>query len=177
MAAKSKQKPAKKKNARSADATKYPAIGRISTGRRRGSDDDGELCGESPLCYEFDIDYDLTTITLTSIDLYDPVPVFNGKVWKTYVPPYTADASAAALAALNDAAASGQYLLGCASKECTCKLTEKWTEWSPAAVVNISGKFSIPAPNPPPKKLRYRANGTVSRKTRMRAGLCYRPQA
>ena len=146
--------------------------------RRRHDDEEpgGYICADGPLCYALEMDYDLNSLLLTSIDLFDPNPADNGDVWTTIPPPWSAQATTAATTALQRAARSGVYNIDCPDDDCECRLGPQWGPWTKWKRMKISGRFSIPAPNPPPPKLRYRANGTIRVRGRWKIGLCYHIQ-
>jgi hypothetical protein len=134
----------------------------------------GEICAENPLCYRFDVEFDPNTIELTSIDLFDPTITGVDDPYLTVTPPFEQGAEQGARGALGRAATNGQFDTRCFDVRCKCKLAGAFGAWSPWSVVEISGGFSIPAPNPPPPRLRYRANGKVKARSRMEVGVCYR---
>jgi hypothetical protein len=133
----------------------------------------GDLCLDSPVCYRVEVVFDRTTAAIASIDLYDPQAADPDEVWVTFRPPYTDQATTAALRALRRAARDGEYDVDLCRDGCSCRLSGIWGPWMPPHEVQITGGFSIPNPGPPPARLRYRVNGTVKGKTRMLTGGCY----
>ena len=130
----------------------------------------GLIC-RFPFCGQIEVKYRVRAIRLVSLDLYDPKR--PNKVWMTIRPPFTAQATRAANQALRNAARGGRADLPCLDPGCECTLLGRWGAWSPWRRVPIAGGFSIPAPNPPPAQLRYRANGTAPMQARYQPGICY----
>jgi hypothetical protein len=75
--------------------------------------------------------------------------------------------------ALRAAARNGAVDIPCLDVGCECVLSGVWGPWSRWARGPIHGGFSIPAPNPPPPDLRYRANGSVVSRYRYQTGTCF----
>jgi|GEM_PF-3942393 len=139
-----------------------------------GDSETMEICLESPICYRVAVEYKPQTVKLTIIDLFDPDSKDEDDVWKSLAPPYNDDAEKTAVQSLKSKAADGEFDVPLCAVGCVCVLAKKWAEWSDWSTVEISGGFSLPAPNPPPPRLRYRANGTVQVRSRVKPGLCYR---
>ncbi len=131
----------------------------------------GYICLNKPVCYAFDVQFRPNTVQLDSVDLFDP-QAGGGNPWTTInVNLLSAQGTAAAMAALRRAATNGEFILDC-DDDCECDLPKNWGPWGGWKRQDISGGFSIPAPNPPPARLRYRANGTVQARARMKIGVC-----
>ena len=139
-------------------------------------DNSREIC-PYPACLQFEAEYKPKTIKLTSIDLYDPNATDEDDIWKSVPPPYNADADKQAKKSLRATATDGGALFDCIDEGCACELPAKWSKWTDWNTTEIFGEFSIPAPNPPPKNLRYRANGTVKARFRFKPGKCFRIEA
>jgi len=145
---------------------------------RQRDDDQADIC-DSPLCFRFDVEFDPKTISLSGVELYDPDAKDEDEIWRRYdVSLLNAQGKAAALAALKRAAEDGMLDIDCADDKCLCRRRgRKWSAWSGWNQTEIVAGFSIPNPQPPPKRLRFRANGTVNVRSRVKIGTCYRIQA
>lgn len=139
---------------------------RVKRARRAG---DRPLCLDRPFCVSAEVEFDRKSIRVNKVELFDPDA---GGVW-AFVPEadLSAQARAAALAALKRTATDGSTEPQCADG-CDCELFGNPGPWSRWFRQEISGGFSIKAPNPPPARLQYRARGTVRLRTRLRFGFC-----
>lgn len=116
-----------------------------------------------PFCGRLEVEYRVRSIRLVSIDLFVPNAANQNRTWITVRPPLmNAQATASALRALRRATGGGRADIPCFNVGCACRLSGKWSAWSRWQRVPIAGGFSVPAPNPPPARLRYRANGTAT---------------
>ena len=130
------------------------------------------LC-DSPLCLQFEVEFDSKTFKLVRLHLPDP----EGDPEKSIdVPLKMLDAQGrnAALKALKKATPKGLYETEC-DDGCDCRMGgAQGANWSAWLEIEIAGGFSVPNPNPNgPKSLIYIAFGTVKIRSRLKVGNCF----
>ena len=157
----------------SAKATRPTPVRRAAARVRKPPTPKGFIC-PLPFCGRLEVAYRARSIRLVSVDLFDPNAANPNKTWATFRPPLISpQATASAMRALRRAAGGGRGDLPCLNVGCACRLSGRWSAWSPWRRVPIAGGFSIAAPNPPPARLRYRANGTAMMRVRFQPGICH----
>jgi hypothetical protein len=154
----------------SAKATRDTPVRRVPARVRKQTAPKGFIC-TLPFCGRLEVEDRARTIQLVSVDLFDPSAANPNRTWTTFRPPLiNAQATASALRALWRAAVGGRADIPCFNVGCACRLSGIWSAWSRWQRVPISGGFSIRAPNPPPARLRYRANSTATMRVRFQPG-------
>ena len=150
---------------------------RTASRRKRREGGIGYLCPGSGLCFQFDVRVYEDEARLQTVEMYDPDGATTDLKWVSVpLKQLGGPGKDKAIEALKKKALDleGHYRVDQCSGSCSCVMPKKMGRWTYGyQKIELTVGFSLPSPNPPPARLRYRVTGTVEVKTRLTFGTCY----